>query len=376
MGITIQQNKLKYVYITSIVGCLLLWFTIYEYPADQKADLVTDIEEDRLCTPTTYNIGQWIYDPSPFTNIAQKSGYNCIKKKFAHRCFRRLSEPDEIVRSKQILDYRWQPSQCHLLEMNTDLLADHFLQRPILFIGDSITQLQFESLSCLLGHRYQKRQATMNGGNPRLRVSEIGNENSTALAYIRSDYLLRLDDFKIMEPFDSNGVQLGSGENYPWVHAISEFKYIVINTGPHWHVNERWGPNRSEQELLSAYEKAMTIVYQYLKDHLQSDQTVWVRTTPHGHAKCSQYTSPQPSPVAPSGKLGEYDWHLFKEFDLIWKKLIAKGNDNRFQQFDIAAMSNMRGDAHSRPDKDCLHTCLPGPVDDWNRLLYHEIMKK
>lgn len=120
----------------------------------------------------------------------------------------------------------------------------------------------------------------------------------------------------------------------------------------------------------------MTIVYQYLKDHLQSDQTVWVRTTPHGHAKCSQYTSPQPSPVAPSGKLGEYDWHLFKEFDLIWKKLIAKGNDIRFQQFDIAEMSNMRGDAHSRPDKDCLHTCLPGPVDDWNRLLYHEIMKK
>lgn len=102
MGITIQQNKLKYVYITSIVGCLLLWFTIYEYPADQKADLVTDIEEDRLCTPTTYNIGQWIYDPSPFTNIAQKAGYNCIKKKFAHRCFRRLSEPDEIVRSKQM----------------------------------------------------------------------------------------------------------------------------------------------------------------------------------------------------------------------------------------------------------------------------------
>lgn len=125
---------------------------------------------------------------------------------FLHYCFFNINR----------LDYRWQPSQCHLLEMNTDLLADHFLQRPILFIGDSITQLQFESLSCLLGHRYQKRQATMNGGNPRLRVSEIGNENSTALAYIRSDYLLRLDDFKIMEPFDSNGAQLGSGENYPW----------------------------------------------------------------------------------------------------------------------------------------------------------------
>lgn len=114
------------------------------------------------------------------------------------------------------LDYRWQPSQCQLLEMNTGRFGQHLIENPVLFVGDSITQLQFESLSCLLGHLFHKRQPKINGGNPRLRVSEIGDENKTALAYIRSDYLVRLDDFKLMEPFDETGRLLGSGENYPW----------------------------------------------------------------------------------------------------------------------------------------------------------------
>lgn len=54
--------------------------------------------------------------------------------------------------------------------------------------------------------------------------------------------------------------------------------------------------------------------------------------------------------------------------------LIEKENDDRFLFYNVS-LANLRGDAHSRPDQDCLHTCLPGPVDDWNRFLHHEISK-
>jgi hypothetical protein len=54
--------------------------------------------------------------------------------------------------------------------------------------------------------------------------------------------------------------------------------------------------------------------------------------------------------------------------------LIEKENDPRFMFFNVS-LSNYRGDTHSMPDHDCLHTCLPGPVDDWNKFLYHEMTR-
>lgn len=132
------------------------------------------------------------------------------------------------------MDYRWEPDSCTLLNLNPKLLAEHLVNHPILFVGDSITQLQFESLGCLLGNYLPNRHPVtdLNGGNTKIRVDQKApaNKNTTALAYIRSDYLIRLDDFEMTKPFDSVGVQLGSGENYPWVHALEHFDYIVINT--------------------------------------------------------------------------------------------------------------------------------------------------
>ncbi|CAO0802154.1 unnamed protein product [Mucor circinelloides] len=396
-----NSSNIRYVYIIALVMCIILWITVYKTPnslnpsiqnmensassAQQQASNKNKTEHsaEEICTSETFKDGKWVYDPvqleEPFTgaDIARVAGYHCIKK-FAHRCFRRGG--DEVLRAKKIMDYRWQPNNCKLLELNTKKLADHFIDHPVLFVGDSITQLQFESLGCLLGEHFPNRhpaKSDLNGGNTKIRVNEKAPENkdTAAMAYIRSDYLLRLDDFKVISPFESVGTQLGRGENYPWVHALSKFDYIIINTGPHWHPNLQWGPNANEQELLDAFKTAMKSVLAYLDQHVKPHQKVWIRTTPYGHVQCSQYKEPQENPLAPSGKTGEYEWHLFHEFDNIWRELLHK-QDNRFALFDIADMSNKRGDAHSKPDADCLHTCIPGPVDEWNRLLYSEIMRQ
>lgn len=121
----------------------------------------------------------------------------------------------------------------------------------------------------------------------------------------------------------------------------------------------------------------MSVVLDFLNKKVKSHQRVWIRSTPYGHASCSQFKEPQTNPLAPTGKTGEYEWHLFKAFDDIWSDLLSDlVKDERFNILDISTLSNQRGDAHSKPDADCLHTCIPGPVDTWNRLLYHEIMKK
>jgi DNA polymerase phi len=71
--------------------------------------------------------------------------------------------------------------------------------------------------------------------------------------------------------------------------------------------------------LLAAFTKAMTKAFKYLQETLRPDQQLWVRSTPYGHAKCSQYTVPSKSIITPTGQEGEYEWDMFEAFDLVWK---------------------------------------------------------
>lgn len=43
--------------------------------------------------------------------------------------------------------------------------------------------------------------------------------------------------------------------------------------------------------------------------------------------------------------------------------MIDEAQDYRIRFFNVSHMANLRGDAHSRPDSDCLHTCLPGKLN-------------
>jgi DNA polymerase phi len=124
--------------------------------------------------------------------------------------------------------------------MNAKKLADHFVEHPILFVGDSITQLQFESLGCLLGGYFTNRhpaKSDLNGGNSKIRVDERApeTEDTASMAYIRSDYLLRLDDYKMISPFETVGTQLGRGENHPW-YNIFPLALVLVQTNSAWSI--------------------------------------------------------------------------------------------------------------------------------------------
>lgn len=44
----------------------------------------------------------------------------------------------------------------------------------------------------------------------------LGQKNKTAVEYIRSDYLLRLDTWKLQQEGEEPGPLLGKGYNVPW----------------------------------------------------------------------------------------------------------------------------------------------------------------
>ncbi|KAG2231457.1 GDSL/SGNH-like acyl-esterase family found in Pmr5 and Cas1p-domain-containing protein [Thamnidium elegans] len=339
-----------------------------------------------ICTVDSFNTGQWVHqdiglESHSIDGLSSYAGYHC-NWDFPHRCYMRSDQPEEFNRSKAILDYTWQPDHCTLLPFEPRKFSKHLSQNPLLLVGDSITQLMYESMWCLTGQDLtaQSKDTGLNGGDTEMWASQLVHRDladqpdQVTVGFIRSDYLVKLDDFSPVKPNGGQGYLIGVGNNFPWVHAISRFKYIMINTGPHWHPDLKWGPNKDRKELLKAFEKGMTQLLKYLKKNLSTDQRLWIRSSPYGHAQCSQYTAPDVVPVKPTGKEGEYEWDMLEKFDHIWKNLIEKENDERFRFFNVS-MANLRGDAHSRPDSDCLHTCLPGPVDDWNKYLFHEITK-
>ena len=136
------------------------------------------------------------------------------------------------------LDYSWQPDDCAVLSFRPRDLSRHFADHPILLVGDSITQLMFESMWCLLGQDLmaQNSNTRLSGGDTNMWVSQLVHRERTetqpnvTVGYIRSDYLVKLDDFSLIKPNEGEGYQIGVGSNFPWVHALPRFKYIMINT--------------------------------------------------------------------------------------------------------------------------------------------------
>lgn len=111
-----------------------------------------------------------------------------------------------------------------MLPFDAQRFASYIADHPLLFIGDSINQLQFESLACLLGEslREPKSNTNLSAGRPDMWVSQRVHQDKTevegavSLGYLRSDYLVRLDDFKLMDPLDEEGYIIGKGSNFPW----------------------------------------------------------------------------------------------------------------------------------------------------------------
>lgn len=122
------------------------------------------------------------------------------------------------------MDYQWQPSDCDMLPFDPKIFANYLANHPLLFVGDSINQLAFESMACLLGESLvdPSSNTNMTGGNTNLWAGQKVHkdkalvEGAVTLGYLRTDYLVRLDDFKIMEPFDDEGYLIGKGSNFPW----------------------------------------------------------------------------------------------------------------------------------------------------------------
>ncbi|CAO3681080.1 unnamed protein product [Umbelopsis ramanniana] len=158
---------------------------------------------------------------------------------------------------------------------------------------DSITELQYESLKCLLGEHFDTAKSSK---NIKYHPKTLGLQNKTAVEYIRSDYLLRLDTWKLQKEGEEPGPLLAA----------------------HWHKSSIFGETETLDDMLQAYEYTVNLILDTVQQY--PHLTTYFRSSPYGHGNCSQYTEPMVTPKAPNGTVPwEYAWHLFPKMSNMWK---------------------------------------------------------
>lgn len=104
-------------------------------------------------------------------------------------------------------------------------------------------------------------------------------------------------------------------------------------------------------------------------------RVVW-RGTPASIPRCWQKHDPQTTPfefnftaspsLAKERGVALFGWHLFAPQNAVAQRLVEAAG-HAF--FDTYTQTALRPGGHHPSRHDCVHWCLPGPPDEWTRLL-------
>ncbi|KAF7128896.1 hypothetical protein RHSIM_Rhsim10G0065200 [Rhododendron simsii] len=298
------------------------------------------------------------------------------------------------------MKWRWKPEQCELSHFNAKEFLELVRGKSMAFIGDSMGRNQVESLMCLLAnveyfrtrivllHSIQKRVrnavcqcymrpivlgvlSKMNVAlfyrpcfesglifltraaisidynftlglvwSPNLVKSSIGNHNGSSVVGLFNLYLDKVDE--------------------GWTSKIEDFDYLIISVG-------HWKALRTTFKAIPGIPnfKGVMILRAFSPIHFGSDN--WVR------GNCSRTTPIGKEEMVMDANNLEYYLTQVDEFRAAEREGRKRGL--RFMLLDVFEAMGMKPDGHPQNKReaiaDCLHWCLPGPIDSWNEFLLH-----
>ncbi|KAK1361015.1 Trichome birefringence-like [Heracleum sosnowskyi] len=343
--------------------------------------------------------GQWIYDPTGplYSN-------SCPVLTQMQNC-QRNGRPD-----KEYENWRWKPENCDLPRFDPKKFLELMRGKTLAFVGDSVARNQMESLLCILW----QVEVPKNRGNRRMHRYYF-RSTSTMIVRIWSSWLVH----NTPEPFDFapagvDKVFLDTPDNV-LMEFVPQFDVIVLSSG-HWFGKKSayimnneilggqlWWPNKSRPKKVNnveAYGISVETILTSLGTHPNYTGLAIVRSYSPDHymggawntgGSCTGKVKPAlASETVENGFTKIMHSKQVNGFNLAIKK---KTNKSKFRLMDITEAFSYRHDGHpgpyrspepiketkrgkrSRP-QDCLHWCMPGPVDTWNELMLEIITRE
>lgn len=237
----------------------------------------------------------------------------------------------------------------------------------------------------------------------------VFESNNFTLSVIWSPFLTKAKIFEDNDGHSSGAVQLYLDELDPaWVDEFSNFNYIMIGGGKwflktaiYYENNTIIGchscnkANISDVSFYHAYRKAIRTVLNFIK---KSDHELYafLRTTTPDHFENGEWNTGGYCNRTVPFKNGEID---MRDIDMLMRDIELEEYENAkegmygpvLRLFDTTRLSLLRPDGHPGPyrvihpfdgndgnvkvQNDCLHWCLPGPIDSWNDLIMNLLLR-
>ncbi|RAL49079.1 hypothetical protein DM860_015070 [Cuscuta australis] len=319
-----------------------------------------------------YFEGSWVEDRIGYP-LYNSSMCSFIEHEF--NCLRN-GRPDHSY-----LGYRWQPRHCSLTRFNGRDFLEKFRGKSIMFVGDSLSRNQWQSLTCLL---YTSLTPPMSSYN-QTRVGDVSTftfkEYDVKVMLDRTVYLVdvvREEKGRILKLDSIEGGKIWSGidmlifNTWHWWNrrGISQ-PWDYIKVGDHYY---------RDMDRMVAFEKALNTWANWVDENINPSKTmVFFQGISPSHYNGTDWDEPganscigQKEPLSGSKYPGALPPAL-----TVLKKVLGK-IQKPVTLLDVTNLSLLRKDGHPSiyglTGMDCSHWCLAGVPDIWNEILYNIII--
>lgn len=339
--------------------------------------------------------GEWVPNPEGpyYTNTTCWSIHkhqNCMK----------YGRPDS-----EYMKWKWKPHGCDLEVFEPRVFLETMRGKAMAFVGDSVARNQMQSLICLLS-RVEYPVDVSYTSDDYFRRWKYPTYNFT-LAAFTSSYLVRSKEIDPIGPTHNGLFNLYLDEyDAQWATEIEEFNFLIISTGhpffrPLMYYEKRHliGCSECLQDNVTdlppsfGYKKAFHTTFKKIINSKNFRGITFLRTFAPSHfeggkwntgGKCLRKRPFRNEETRLDGVDLEFYSSQMEEF--MGAKAEAEKRGLKFRVLDTTKATLLRPDGHPStyghwPHEnvtlynDCVHWCLPGPIDIWNDLLL-EMLKR
>ncbi|PIA63379.1 hypothetical protein AQUCO_00201013v1 [Aquilegia coerulea] len=332
--------------------------------------------------------GEWIPNPEApyYTNDT------CEWAIYDHQNCMKYGRPDS-----DFMKWRWKPNDCELPIFDPSKFLDLVKGKSLAFVGDSVARNQMQSLLCLLS-KVEYPVDVSKSPDEQSRTWQYTNHNFT-VANFWSPYLVKVSEADPMFP-SLFSLYLDEFDD-SWTSKIHEFDHVIISAG-HWFFrpakyfedNQLVGchyctdKNVTELGMYYSYGKAFRTAFRAINSLKNSKGITFLRTFAPSHFENGEWNKGgdcvRRKPFKSNEtRLSGTDLELYmaqvREFKVAESEGLKRGL--KFRLLDTTNIMLLRPDGHPSqyghlPEantttwhRDCVHWCLPGPIDTWNDFL-------